>query len=51
MDKKLFQTKKKDKAIKGRIIRNIRNIILNIKVKATEKHYQLKNILIKLNHT
>ena len=70
MDKKLFQTKKKDKAIKGRIIRNIRNIfgyeeeyyyksvradkvtiILNIKVKATEKHHQLKNILIKLNHT
>ena len=26
MDKKLFQTKKKDKGIKGRIIRNIRNI-------------------------
>ena len=24
---------------------------MNIKVKATEKHYQLKNILLKLNHT
>ena len=26
-------------------------IILNIKVKTMEKHYQLKNILIKLDHT
>ena len=25
-------------------------IILNIKVKAIEKHYQLKNFLLKLNH-
>ena len=26
-------------------------IIMNIKVKATEKHYQLKNIFIKLKYT
>ena len=69
----LFRREKETKAIKDRILRDIKNlfeheekenyykpvrvsnfgviIILNTKVSMIEiKHYQLKNILVKLNH-
>ena len=59
----LFILKKETKVIKYRILRDIKNLfeheeenyiattILNMKVTVIEiKHYQLKNILIKLDH-
>ena len=60
----LFKLKKETKAMKDRILRDIKNlleheeenyykpvIILNMKVTVKEiKHYQLKNILIKLEN-
>ena len=68
----LFRLKKESEAIKGKIVRDIRNlleheeedyykpvrvinfwktVIINMKVMVIEiKHYQLKNILIKLGH-
>ena len=51
----LFKQEKENKVIKDGIITDIREVfrleIENMKVKVIEKHYQLKNILIKLNHT
>ena len=67
----LLRLEKENKAIKDRIMRDIKNLFeheeedyykpvkvgnswsnnyIEYKIKAIEKHYQLKNILIKLNH-
>ena len=49
--KNLFQHEEKDYYKLVKVVIFGVKVMLNMKVKAIEKHYQLKNVLMKLNHT
>ena len=49
--KNLFQHEEEDYYKLVKVVIFGVKVMLNMKVKAIEKHYQLKNVLMKLNHT